>query len=72
MTGYPEKKPEGPAKVEHVSTYKNGTAPRAAEFGKGARNIEEIRQATEARRQNSAQWSNKSTGPRTPGSRDNG
>src|SRR5580704_3762562 len=34
MTGYPSKKPEGPAKVEQVNTYRNGTAPRAAEFGK--------------------------------------
>jgi hypothetical protein len=70
MTGYPSKKPEGPAKVEQVNTYRNGTAPRAAEFGKGARNLAEIQQATDARRENSAQWSRKSTGPRPTANRD--
>jgi hypothetical protein len=37
---------------------------RAAEFGKGARNVAEIREATEARRANSAAWANKPTEPR--------
>ena len=50
--------------VEQVNTYRNNTAPRAAEFGKGARTVAEIHEATEARRANSAQWSRKPTGPR--------
>jgi hypothetical protein len=58
-----DKRPSSPPPIERVGPYKHGTAPRAAEFGKGARNIQEIREATEARRANSAQWSRKPTEP---------
>jgi hypothetical protein len=44
--------------------------PRAAEFGKGATSIEQIREATEARRQQSALWTNRDKGPVTPGHSD--
>jgi hypothetical protein len=66
MTGYPSKKPEGPAKVEQVNTYRNNTAPRAAEFGKGARDLAEIKQATDARRAHNEALSRGYTGPRGP------
>jgi hypothetical protein len=53
-------------KIEQVSEYRNTTRrgsepapPRAAEFGKGATSIEQIREATEARREQSASWTNR-------------
>jgi hypothetical protein len=69
----------GAPKVEQVSEYRNSTRrageaapPRAAEFGKGATNINEIREAAEARRKQSESWRYRDVGKRTPGSRDNG
>ena len=44
-------------KVEQVNAYKHGTAPAVAKFGVGAKNIAEIREATDARRANSEVWS---------------
>jgi hypothetical protein len=67
MTGYPEKKPTGPAKVEQVGPYRNNTAPQAARFGKGATNINEIREATEACRRHNEALSGRYIGPRESG-----
>jgi hypothetical protein len=61
-----------PPRVEQVSEFRHTTnrgsepqPPRAAQFGKGATNIEQIRDATEARRQQSASWSTRDVGPQT-------
>jgi hypothetical protein len=72
MTGYPDKKPEGPAKVEQVGPYRNNTAPRAAKFGQGARSLEEIQQATNARRAHNEALTSSQIGPRTSGHHDSG
>jgi hypothetical protein len=66
MTGYADKRPEGPAKVEQAGPYRNNTAPKAARFGVGASNLAEIKQATEARRAHNEALSNRPTGPRGP------
>jgi hypothetical protein len=67
-----DKRPSSPPPIEQVSEYKNSTRrpgeaapPRAAEFGKGATSIEQVREATEARRRQSASWVNRNTGPHT-------
>jgi hypothetical protein len=70
MTGYPSKKPEGPAKIEQIGPYKDNSAPKAARFGIGASNINEIKEATDARRRNSAEITNRSGGPRSSGHHD--
>ena len=78
MTGYStDKRPNSPPPIEAVSEYKNSTRrageaapPRAAQFGKGATNINEIREATEARRQQSRSCSTRDIGPRSSGNRD--
>ena len=66
-----------PPNIEQVSEFRRTTnrgsqpaPPRAAEFGKGATNIEQIREATEARRKQSASWSTRDTGRTTPGGPD--
>jgi hypothetical protein len=66
MTGYPDKKPTSPAKVESVAGYQTNKAPAAAEFGKGARNLAEIQQATDARRAHNESLSRGYAGPRGP------
>ena len=70
MTGYTDKRPTGPAKVEQVGPYKDNSAPKAARFGIGASNLNEIREATEARRRHSAEISSRPIGPRESGNRD--
>jgi hypothetical protein len=67
MTGYPDKHPTGPAKVESVAGYRTDKAPDAAKFGVGASNINQIREATEARRRHSAEISSRPIGPRSSG-----
>jgi hypothetical protein len=57
--------------VEKVSSFKPGANP-AASFGKGAGSLAEIQKSADAVRQRSAELSRMPTGPRTPGSRDNG
>lgn len=58
--------------VESVAGYAKNKAPAAAAFGRGASNLAEIKQATDARRAHNEALSNRSSGPRTPGSRNNG
>jgi hypothetical protein len=65
-----------PVNVEQVSEYRRTTnrgtepqPPRAAQFRKGASNIEQIREATDARRRQSNS-SDRYTGPRSPANRD--
>lgn len=54
-------------KVEQVGPYRSdrdGIAPpRAAQFGKGARDLAEIKQATDARRAHNEALSNRPIGP---------
>lgn len=71
MTGYSDSKTPPMPPVESVAGYKTGKSPAAAEFAKGASNLAEIKQATDARRAHNEALSNRSVGPRTPGSRDN-
>jgi hypothetical protein len=61
-----------PPNIEQVSEYRRTTnqgsqpqPPRAAQYGKGASGIEQIREATEARRKQSASWSTRDVGPQT-------
>ena len=54
--------------VESIAGYRKGQAPDAAKFGVGG----DGGAAAEARRRHSAELSRMPTGPRTPGSRDNG
>jgi hypothetical protein len=78
MTGYStDKKPTSPSPIEAVSEYKNSTRrageaapPRAAQFNKGATNIGQIREATEARRQQSNSWATRDVGPQELANRD--
>jgi hypothetical protein len=63
-----------PPNIEQVSEFRRTTnragqpqPPKAAEFGKGATDMQQIREATEARRQQSESWRNRDTGPTTPG-----
>lgn len=67
-----KQQPTSPPPIEQISEFRNSTRrageaapPRAAQFGKGARNLDEIREATEARRRQSASWTNRDIGPRT-------
>jgi hypothetical protein len=69
-----DKNPTSPPPIEQVSEYRNTTRtgsqpppPAGAQFGKGMRTIQEIEEATSARRKQSASWSNRDTGPRSGG-----
>lgn len=66
-----------PPKIEQVSEYRNSTRrageaapPDAAKALKGTQTIEGIREAAEARRQQSRSWSTRDIGPRTSGNKD--
>jgi hypothetical protein len=59
------KEPAKPA-VESVAGFKSGEAPRAARFGQGARNLAEIADATQRRREHNEALSRRPTGPRGP------
>jgi hypothetical protein len=65
MTGYPSKKPEGPAKIENYAGY-GKNAPEAAKALRGTNTLEGIKQATEARRRHNESLSRGYTGPRGP------
>lgn len=43
--------------IHQIDTYRDAWAPKAATFGVGARNLSEIREATDARRELSRQQS---------------
>jgi hypothetical protein len=64
MSGYSSSKEPSKPPIESVAGYKAGKEPAAAAFGRGAKNVAEIREATEARREHSRQLTNKPTGPR--------
>jgi hypothetical protein len=70
MSGYSDKKEPAKPPVESVSEYKAGTAPRAARFGQGARNIAEIAEATERRREHNSALSKRDVGPQELANRD--
>ena len=64
-------------KIEQYSEYRNTTRkgnepapPAAAKALKGTNTIEGIREAAEARRQQSRSWSTRDVGPRSSGNRD--
>lgn len=66
-----------PPKIEQVSEYRNTTRtgsqpppPKGAQYGKGMRSIQEIEEATSARRRQSASWATRDTGQKTPGRSD--
>jgi hypothetical protein len=63
---YSDRKEPPKPPMESVAGYKSGQAPRAARFGQGARNLEEIKQATEMRRRHNESLSSDRTGPRGP------
>jgi hypothetical protein len=67
---YSDRKEPPKPPVESVAGYKQGTAPRAARFGEGARDIAEIAEATEARRHHNEALSKRDIGPRSSGNRD--
>ena len=71
MTGYStDKTPSSKPPIERVGPYRQGTQPAAAEFNRGAQTIEQIRQATEARRAHNESLSSRPLGPRSRGNRD--
>jgi hypothetical protein len=49
--GFPDKEPSAPPPIR-VSVYGTQNPPAAATFNKGARTIQEIEEATQARRDN--------------------
>lgn len=64
-------------KIEQYSEYRNTTRkgsepapPDAAKALRGTNTIAGIREAAEARRAQSASWSTRDVGPRSPGNRD--
>jgi hypothetical protein len=64
-------------KIEQYSEYRNTTRrgsepapPDAAKALKGTTTIEGIREAAEARRQQSRSWADRDIGPRSSGNRD--
>ena len=64
MSGYSSSKEPAKPPIESVAGYKQGQNPAAATCSRGARNVAEIREATEARRQHSRDLTNRPTGPR--------
>lgn len=63
MSGYSDRKEPPKPPVESVAGYKAGQAPRAARFGQGARNLAEIADATQRRREHNEALSRRPTGP---------
>lgn len=62
--------PKIEAYSENRNTTRRGTEPAPPEAAKalrGTQTIEGIREATEARRKQSASWTNRDTGPRSGG-----
>jgi hypothetical protein len=70
MTGYSDSKKPPMPPIESVAGYRKDKAPDAARFSKGASNINEIKQAADARRAHSAEITNRSGGPRSSGHHD--
>jgi hypothetical protein len=58
------------SKIEKVSEYSDNKAPAASKFGVGATNINQIKEATDARRRHSDDLTSRPIGPRTSGNHD--
>jgi hypothetical protein len=78
MTGYStDKEPKSPPPIEQRGEYRNTTRrgsepapPAAATALKGTQTIEGIREAAEARRRQSASWSDRDVGPQSQANHD--
>jgi hypothetical protein len=72
-----DKKPTSPPPIEQYSEYRNTTRrgsepapPDAAKALRGTTTLEGIKQATEARRQQSRSWSTRDVGPQSQANHD--
>lgn len=59
------KEPSAKPPIESAAGYATGQAPRAATYGKGARDLSEIADAAQRRRDHSAELSRKPVGPQS-------